>query len=530
MSMTANLTISPCAIAAFPKFFGAGLEPGSAGSCCVRRGTGESRSRRAWFWWGQTVTTWPCTLLVPLLAYGIMAPVCFQLLRYQESFNNGLMFPATGAAADAYDRIQEMSSPGALAPIFILQPGNVKSNEWFAENSAWAHRMMKATAGKPYELRAQDFLGVSVVPNPFDPTEFLDLTWNSSELSAEKLLDNVSVIPGVDIGAAYRALWSKFVSAENDTGMLHIQLGFDPYGPNMRPLISALREELDHGASGTASQFEIVINDDMESAQPSSLLHTVEDQEASSRNLQAARETDSVYLYSPLIILFDIMTITYGRLPLVLVVVFTTCFLSIGIVFRAAFVPLKLCLTVLVPLCMVYGTGILVYQDGALDFLGWRPLEGTGGIYWAQPVFTVTILTGLALDYDIFLFARVVELRLEGYSNPAAVAGAMALTGPTITAAGLIMASAFGGLLLTDIPANNQIGFLMSFAVLMDTFVIRTCLVPAVLVLASKLNYWPRKLPAESKTMSDMKALLCKSMADDGVQSSGVSLAAHATE
>ena len=75
-------------------------------------------------------------------------------------------------------------------------------------------------------------------------------------------------------------------------------------------------------------------------------------------------------------------------------------------------------------------------QDGALDWLGWAALRGTGGIYWAHPVFTVTILTGLALDYDIFLFARVLELRLAGFENRAAVVGALALTGPTITAAG----------------------------------------------------------------------------------------------
>lgn len=296
--------------------------------------------------------------------------------------------------------------------------------------------------------------------------------------------------------------------------MFIITPGFSPYGANMKPFVGALRGALN------SEQPERGITARPEAVSIGSMVKSVQRAISDKLSFTGRQKGDGVYIYSPLFIGYDIMQLTYGRLPIVLGIVFATCFLSIGLVFKAAFVPLKLCFTVLVPLCMVYGTAVLVYQDGALNFLACRPLEGTGGIYWAQPVFTITILTGLALDYDIFLFARVLELRMEGYSNSAAVAGAMALTGPTITAAGLIMASAFGGLLLTDIPANNQIGFLMSFAVLMDTFVIRTCLVPAVLVLASKLNYWPRRLPEETKTMDHMKRMLEQHVTEEGLPSS----------
>jgi len=521
IAMAANLTLGPCVIATFPHFFGAGLGPSSRGHChkffkCTC-GDGRRYQQRAWMWWGQKVTSCPCIVLVPLLAYGAMLPMCLQLFHYRESFDNSLMFPSGGTASAGYKRLLGMSSAGALAPMFVLQSGDVKSNEWFAQSCGLAARLLAVTAGQPYALRPQDMVGVAVLPSPLDPTQLVNLTWNSSHgaliPTAQELLERNFPIAGHDIGAEYRTLWAQLVSLENRSGIMRIQPNFDPYGPHMRPFVAALRGELARHRTaswqqhegrrlhGTVMTQQLVIGPEVNGM-------TVASTAEEDRVVMNGEAKDEVLIFSPLLIVFDLMQVTYRRLPLVLCVVFTMCFVSIGVVFKAALVPLKLCFTVLVPLCMVYGTAVLVYQDGVLDSLGWHPLHGTGGLFWAQPIFTVTVLTGLALDYDVFLFARVLELRMQGFDNPAAVAGAMALTGPTITAAGLIMASAFGGLLLTDIPANNQTGFVMSFAVLIDTFVIRTCLVPAVLVLASKLNYWPRRLPAETYTLAHMKTVL----------------------
>lgn len=78
---------------------------------------------------------------------------------------------------------------------------------------------------------------------------------------------------------------------------------------------------------------------------------------------------------------------------------------------------------VVVPLAAVFGIAVWVYQFGALNWLpggpGNNPFTSPpgGGFYWAAPVFTCTIIIGLALDYDVFLFARVVELRKKGYST-----------------------------------------------------------------------------------------------------------------
>ena len=72
-------------------------------------------------------------------------------------------------------------------------------------------------------------------------------------------------------------------------------------------------------------------------------------------------------------------------------------------------------------------------------------------------------------------------------------------TGGIITAAGVIMAIAFSGLMISSLVVMKQLGFILCFAVLVDTFVIRTILVPAIMSIADKWNWWPAKLPIPTK-------------------------------
>ena len=73
-------------------------------------------------------------------------------------------------------------------------------------------------------------------------------------------------------------------------------------------------------------------------------------------------------------------------------------------------------------------------------------------IFWGNLPVTCTVLLGLALDYDVFLFTRVAEFRFRGHSNRDSVQGALEASGPTITTAGIIMAIAFGALLWKKRP------------------------------------------------------------------------------
>jgi uncharacterized membrane protein YdfJ with MMPL/SSD domain len=114
-----------------------------------------------------------------------------------------------------------------------------------------------------------------------------------------------------------------------------------------------------------------------------------------------------------------------------------------------------------------------------------------------------SIIVGLALDYDVFLISRILEYRLEGYEHKTSIACGLHATGGIITAAGIIMAFAFGSLMLSSNPVLYQWSFLLTTAVLLDTFVIRTIVVPIVTGLAGRHCWWPRQLPDERICMPE---------------------------
>merc|ERR1712130_655579 len=188
----------------------------------------------------------------------------------------------------------------------------------------------------------------------------------------------------------------------------------------------------------------------------------------------------------------DTASTIYQHFPVVLASIVAFVFCLMGLVFKSVFVPFRLFITIVVPMLFVYGLAVMVYQQGMLDGLNVEAVRNSDGLYWLVPVMTVTILIGLALDYDIFLFARIYEYRvMGGVPTHEAIVRGVYKTGSIITAAGIIMGIAFCGLLLSAITSLNQTGFIMVIAVLVDTFTIRTSLVPAVLSIAKEVNWWP---------------------------------------
>jgi len=182
----------------------------------------------------------------------------------------------------------------------------------------------------------------------------------------------------------------------------------------------------------------------------------------------------------------------FSQFPTVIGIIISVVFILMGFFFMSAFVPIRLFLTIAVPMSLVYGLSVLTYQKGLLQSLNWSSVGDTHGLYWLIPVMTVTILCGLALDYDIFLFARIYEYKMiAGLSTKESIKHGIYDTGSIITAAGCIMAIAFCGLLFSEITSLNQVGFILVVAVLVDTFIIRTLLVPSILSLSKEINWWP---------------------------------------
>lgn len=175
---------------------------------------------------------------------------------------------------------------------------------------------------------------------------------------------------------------------------------------------------------------------------------------------------------------------------IVALVTLVVVFAMAGLAFRSCLIPVRLLGTVVVTLLFVAGSTVLMYQY----------ILGYDGIYWFVPICTACLVIGLTIDYDVFLISRIYEFRQSGYTTETSILRAMAKQSTTITTAGIIMTMAFSSLLLSKTVVLNQFGFVLVAASLIDTFIVRTLLVPSLMFMAVETNWWPGAVPVPFRT------------------------------
>jgi RND superfamily putative drug exporter len=178
------------------------------------------------------------------------------------------------------------------------------------------------------------------------------------------------------------------------------------------------------------------------------------------------------------------------RFPLLVFVVLTVTGLMLGVVFRSVLVPIKAVIMNCFSVAAAFGLTVLVFQWGVGGSL--IGLEGpTRAIFVLGPVLVFAIVFGLSMDYEVFLLSRIKEEFDASHDNDHATIAGLAATGATITNAALIMILVFGAFAFARVLAVQMVGFGLAVAVLLDATVIRMVLVPAVMHLAGRFNWWP---------------------------------------
>jgi putative drug exporter of the RND superfamily len=170
--------------------------------------------------------------------------------------------------------------------------------------------------------------------------------------------------------------------------------------------------------------------------------------------------------------------------PIVLVVVF----LILAGLLRAVVAPLLLIGTVILSFVAALGVGYFAY-DVLFDFPGSDP---------SLPLFAFVFLVALGVDYNIFLMARAREETLTHGTRPGMLR-ALAVTGGVITSAGIVLAGTFSVLAVLPLVFLTEIGFVVAFGVLLDTFLVRSVLVPALVELIGPKIWWPSALAREEE-------------------------------
>ncbi len=110
-------------------------------------------------------------------------------------------------------------------------------------------------------------------------------------------------------------------------------------------------------------------------------------------------------------------------------------------------------------------------------------------VVWIVPIVLFVVCLGLGMDYDILLTTRIKEFVSKGHSNDEAITEAVQKSGAVITLCGLIMAGAFGTMMLSSSPMLKEFGFALGFAIAVDALIIRTYIVPAIMHLMGDWNW-----------------------------------------
>jgi len=183
----------------------------------------------------------------------------------------------------------------------------------------------------------------------------------------------------------------------------------------------------------------------------------------------------------------DFVSRTLGSFPWLILGVLGVTYLLLMRAFRSLLLPLKAIALNLLTVGAASGLMIAAFQWG---WGSWAGLLKVNQIEGWIPVFMFTLLFGLSMDYEVFLVTRMREVWDRTRSNTGAVVDGLANTGRIVTAAGLIMAATFSGMLLASIPAMQQLGFGLAVAILIDITLIRGLLLPSTMALAGRWNWY----------------------------------------
>lgn len=414
----------------------------------------ELRDQRESLWFKMGVLSVDHPFIVLAVVLGLGAPFIYFCTQMKVDFALFSQVPRNSPHAAVLKEAAEQVGAGTAFPFYIIleaaQTGGVLTDGFFQAANDLITMLN-------YEVR-QPLSGVSSFA-------YIGGMGPVSNLLAQILLSDKS---GNNTAALqYQYLYNLTVDRTNTVGLIQLSVSFDPFGHEADQYLTSIKPVLEN-VQQVASQhikFAGVLGASSDSWQ---VMHTVLD------------------LFAPLI----------G-------ITFSIIFVVIGAVFRSVFIPLRMVLTVGYTVAVAFGAGATIFQYTWLHPV-WTGMEGIEAYAWMVPIFSFSLLSALALDYDIFLLTRIAELRSKGYGDRAAVIKGVYKTGRIISFAGIVMALNFGGLMFTSVVLLNQFGFVALVAVLVDTFVVRPFMVPALMSALPSAVWWPRKFERDDRDLDDM--------------------------
>jgi uncharacterized membrane protein YdfJ with MMPL/SSD domain len=176
------------------------------------------------------------------------------------------------------------------------------------------------------------------------------------------------------------------------------------------------------------------------------------------------------------------------HLPIAFAIIVVATLVILFLMTGSVVLPIKSLIMNVLNLSAVFGLLVLIFQDGRLE--GLLDYASTGAIEQTMPILLFAVAFGLSTDYAVFLLSRIKEARDNGASDSESVAIGLERTGRIVTAAALMFAVAIGAFATSKIIFIKQNGVGTALAVLIDASIIRALLVPSLMELLGKWNWW----------------------------------------
>ncbi|HET7138732.1 MAG TPA: MMPL family transporter [Arthrobacter sp.] len=184
----------------------------------------------------------------------------------------------------------------------------------------------------------------------------------------------------------------------------------------------------------------------------------------------------------------DVSSKLGAALPPYLAIVVGLSLILLLLVFRSIVVPLLATGGFLLSLSAAFGLVVAVYQWGWLGTV--FDVANPGAVLSFLPIILIGVLFGLAMDYQVFIASGMRESYMHGAPAKKAVRIGFSHAGAVVTAAAIIMVSVFAGFIFSHLTMVRPLGFAMAFGVLLDAFVVRMTIVPAVMYLLGEGTWW----------------------------------------
>lgn len=233
------------------------------------------------------------------------------------------------------------------------------------------------------------------------------------------------------------------------------------------------------GKDNRTVRFFVVLSEDVFSE---TAIDSIDDISSSAEVLKQGNvelRAAKIYVGGVTAIFNDVRDNTNRDFQIMAAVVMVGLYIVLLLVLGSVLIPLRSILTILLSISWTLAASMLLFHF-------WKALD----LIFILPLMVFVLAMGLGMDYDIFIITRVREEVAYGKSDEEAIFTAMKRTGAIISAAGAVMAGSFLTLMFSPAPVLVQIGFALAFVILLDSMIVRIYLVPAIMVLAGKYNWW----------------------------------------